>query len=710
MAAAPTEPAATAYRDQLLEALKGLLALLGRPVGDDLSWLSRERAGAPMGLDGLQEAAERRGFQARRLPLRRGAIARLPVPCLLIGREPGRAWIVRERTASQLVLIEPEDGTTAVVSHERALAIARQAIVLSAMAGTAAPVGQSWRRQVLRRAAPNLTLIGTASVVINLLGLATPLFMMAIYNKVISHAALRTLDVLLIGMVSVAAFELVLRGLRGYIAAHSGARLEAALGREVIRHLLALPLATVERAGTPQLVEHVRQLDQVRGFISGHLPLLLVDLAFVGLFLAALAAVAPTLALLTALALPAFLVLPLVTFKAQRNALEAGARAAAAKNAALAEATGQAATVKFLALEPDVERRIEQPLLAGAAAGFLTGRRGQLLGAVSQAAQQLVAVALVYVGARLVVAGEMSVGALVAGSILSARAVAPVRQAAAWGQMQQVRESMRRLEGLMAQPAEPQRRDLELAQPLRGHVRIEALGFAYPGAGRAALEEVTLDITPGTMLGIAGPPGSGKSTLLKLLLGLETPLRGRVLFDDLDLVHLPLDAVRRQVGVVPQDIQLFAGTIAENIAMGAADRSLARLIAAARFTGAHEFIRLLPHGYDTRLGERGAGLSMGQRQLVALARAVVRNPRLLILDEATSALDPAAETALIGNLKRAGKGRTILLVTHRPSVLAACDRAALLEGGRITRLASRPEIAAQIRATVAADDARMATG
>ena len=205
---------------------------------------------------------------------------------------------------------------------------------------------------------------------------------------------------------------------------------------------------------------------------------------------------------------------------------------------------------------------------------------------------------------------------------------------------------------------------------------------------------MSFEVAPGSMLGIAGAPGSGKSTLVRLLLGVEVPESGRVLLDDHDLAAVSPVSYRAQIGVVPQEIQLFAGTIAENIALGAADRTLARVVAAARFVGADEFIRRLPQGYETVLGERGTGLSLGQRQLLAVARAIVRNPRMLVLDEATSALDTAAEAHLLANIRRAGSGRTVLVVTHRPAVLEACERVLLLERGRVAHVGSAAEVLA----------------
>jgi ABC-type bacteriocin/lantibiotic exporter with double-glycine peptidase domain len=387
-----------------------------------------------------------------------------------------------------------------------------------------------------------------------------------------------------------------------------------------------------------------------------------------------------------------------VAHRRQAATLKAGCRASAGKSSSLAETVTHALTVKALGLEAEMERRFEARLVESAWAGYRSGSAGQLVGSLGQGLQQATALLLIYIGARMIIAGELSVGALVATTILSARALAPMRQLfAAWTQLQQARDAFRQLDGLMGERAETPAALGHEAQ-LRGEVRLEGVTFRYADGRPDALSGVDLAVEPGTILGVAGPPGSGKSTLVRLLLGLERPSEGRVLLDEIDLRQLPPAVYRGQIGVVPQEVQLFAGTIASNITIGAADRSPARIIAAARLVGAHDFIQRLPEGYETVLDERGTGLSLGQRQLIAVARALVRNPRLLVLDEATRALAQTAEAFLLGYLRRAGGGRTVILVSHRPAALAICDRVVVLEQGRVARTGTPAEIIASLAA------------
>ena len=677
--------------DGVLLGFMRLCRQLERPVTEAELRASVTLPEAGVDLPCLEKLALRCGFglSAPRMSVQR--LARLPPPFLILGRQPGQAWLVRAREQDQLLLVEP-GGAATPCTIKVAAGFGDRVVRLTA----AAPAGRGfWRSAPMRDVRAVLWQIGLASVVINLLALATPLFMMTVYNKVINHAALQTLDVLAIGMVTLVAFELALRALRGYVTAHTGARLEAAIGSDLVHHLLQLPYRFYETNPSASVMERVRQVDQLRQFLTGHLPLLIVDLAFVGLFLAALLVIAPVLGIVTAVAIPAFVLLSVVAQRRQELHQRASMRAVGARAAALGEAVGQALTVKLLALEADMKRRFEHHLLRSAWTGLQSGRVAHLANSLGQALQHLTALVLVYLGARLIVEGDMTVGALVAASILSARTLAPMRQLAmAWHQFQQAREAIGRLDELLAERGEAGGRLAGAEFTITGRLRVEDLTFRYPGAAAPALEGVSFEVAPGGMLGIAGAPGSGKSTLVRLLLGIEVPEAGRVLLDGQDLALISPVSYRAQIGVVPQEVQLFSGTIAENIALGAADRSLARVVAAARFVGADEFIRRLPQGYETVLGERGSGLSLGQRQLLAVARAIIRNPRVLVLDEATSALDTAAESHLLASIRRAGNGRTVVLVTHRPAVLEACDRVLLLDRGRVAHVGSAVEVLA----------------
>jgi ABC-type bacteriocin/lantibiotic exporter with double-glycine peptidase domain len=680
-------------QDLVLAAFRHLCELLNCPRSVAELRVSAPVIGAALGARDLLTMGERLGLRGRLERSTRRRLEQLPVPFLLLGRRPGEAWVVRGRTGRHLVLVEPHRGVASAHTARSVVRMAGAALLFRLAEPTGAVSRSSWRQALRQRLWRPLAEVALASAVINLLALATPLFMMTVYNRVISHAALQTLDVLAIGMLSLFVFELMLRALRGHVASHTGARLDVAIGGEVVHRLLQLPYRAFEGAASGALVERVRQLDQLRGFLTGQLPLLLVDLAFVGLFVVALLVLAPTLAWLTVAAMPLFVLLSAAAHRRQRSLGRAAAAAATQKAACLGEAVGQALTVKGLGLEPAMERRFERRLVDSAWASFRAGSLANVVGSLGQALQHLTALGIVYVGARQIVAGDLSIGALVAANILSGRALAPMRQVfLAWQQVQQAREILQHLDGVLATPAETLRSGAG-DHRLRGSLRLENVTFRYAGSGQAAIDGLSLEIEPGTMIGVLGAPGSGKSTLVKLLLGLETPTEGRILVDGVDLRQIAPAAYRGQVGTVPQEIQLFAGTIADNIGIGALDRSPARIVAAAKFAGIHDTVQGLPDGYDTVLGAGGVGLSMGQRQLLAIARALLRNPLVLVLDEATSALDSASEACLLRNLRRAGRGRTIVMVTHRRSVLAACDRAILLQAGRVLRAGSPGEIA-----------------
>ena len=527
-----------------------------------------------------------------------------------------------------------------------------------------------------------------ASSVVNVLGLAAPIASIVVFNKVLPHQATATLTVVTVGMLIVLLFDAALRTARNMIAVHAGARLDAAIGNRVMRHVLRLPISYFERNAHSDIEERVRQLDTVRAFLTGEMPMLLVDLVFSALGFAVLLAIDWRIGLLVLLMVPAFAGLSVLTDGAQRRLAEAGFAAGASKTGALNEILGGALTIKAMGLQAHMESRFGARLGDAAWAGYRSQNLAGYLASVSNLLHGLASLLVLVVGAELTMLGQLSVGALVACSMLAGRVLAPVRYLAmAWHRLRQAQQAYGRLDRLLQETPEAETEaGFELPagrQPLRcAHVR-----FLHTGALQAVLSDVSLTLAPGTITGLIGTSGSGKTTLGKLLAGIYHPTAGGVSVGSIAISQVAGGALRRQLGYVPQDAFLFAGTVLENILFGLPSEANARALEAAQFTGAHGFIQTLPQGYGTRVGEGGLGLSAGQRQLLAITRVVVRNPRLLVLDEVTSALDAEAEAHLMRNLQRAARsaGLVVLVITHRPTTLAFCDRVALLAGGRIVQ-------------------------
>ncbi len=678
--------------------LLGCLIKLARSFGKSLSAAEiRTAAGTDrVTIEAALRAAHRLGLKAKRMPAAPDALAALPPPFILTDAEGG-ARLVVGRAGDFLTFWDPGSDSE---QEERAQTAAGTGELLVVRPSAAAADDHGWRSTFKRKLQAVMAEIAIASLALNLLALAAPLFAMTVYNKVIGQRALATLDVLALGMLVVITFETCLRSLRGYVSTHTAARLEAYLGGEVLHHLLALPFKQFETTTTGIVSERLNQLEVLRGFFSGQLPLLIVDLAFVALFLGVLAYIHPAMLAATLIAMPLIAVVPFAAHRLQRVTIDQAFAARAAKATALAETVSNALTIKSLGLEPEVERRWDGRLAVAAWAGFRQANLANIARAATGCMLALLSLAILFVGARLVIAGEMSLGALIAGSILAQRAVAPIGAlASGWHGLQEVAAAFRRIDALMI--LAPERGERSMPAPAGGSLMLEQVGFSFAPDRAPVLRDVTLAAEPGQMLGVIGPSGSGKSTLLKLMQGLYTPNSGRVLIDGTDLAHLSPESLRQQLGIVPQDVQLFSGTISDNIAFAVPGKDLERVVAVAKFVGAHDFIQRLPSGYDTMLGERGAGLSAGQRQLIAIARALMRNPRTILLDEATSALDPDAERALLRNLKHVARGRTIVLVTHRTAPLAYCDRVALLVEGEIARIGAPAEIVAFARAELA---------
>jgi subfamily B ATP-binding cassette protein HlyB/CyaB len=536
-----------------------------------------------------------------------------------------------------------------------------------------------------------------ASFVIQLFGLATPLFTQVIIDKVLMHKSLATLHVLAAGMLIMIVFEAILSVLKTHLLAHTSNRIDVALGARLFRHLLHIPLRYFETRRVGDTVARVRELETIRQFITGSSINVVLDLLFTVLFVALMLFYSAVLTAVTLACIPLFVLLSLLLRPVMRARLETKFDRGSENQSFLVETVTGLQTVKAMALEAVFYRRWEEQLARYVTASFRTSHLSGVAGAVGQIIQKLSTLSILWVGAYLVMRGSMTVGQLIAFQMLAGRVVAPVlRIVQLWQDFQQVGISVARLGDLINTKAEPALSPGKMSLPaVKGAVRLESVRFRYQFDGPEILRSLSCEIRQGTTVGVVGRSGSGKSTLAKLLQRLYIPESGRVLIDGIDLQQVDPMWLRRQIGVVLQENFLFNGSIRENIAIHTPGAAMAQIVEAARLAGAHEFILELPQAYDTPVGERGAALSGGQRQRVAIARALISNPRILIFDEATSALDYESERIIQDNLGRICQGRTVFIIAHRLSTLRNADTILVLDKGELVEQGSHAELVAR---------------
>jgi ATP-binding cassette, subfamily B, bacterial HlyB/CyaB len=672
--------------DSGLEALVTLLHLQG--VAADREQIKHRLGTATIGAPEILRCAKDLGLKARAYRTSFARLAKTPLPGIALLRD-GSFMVIAKASEEKVLAQSPGDRRPMLMTRGELTEIWDGGLILMARRAGLTDLTRrfdiTWFLGAIRKYKRLLGEVLLASFFLQLFALVSPLFFQVVIDKVLVHRSVSTLDVLVVGLVAISLFETILGILRTYLFSHTTNRIDVELGARLFHHLLALPMSYFQARRVGDSVARVRELENIRNFLTSSALTLVIDLFFTFVFLAVMFAYSPLLSFIVLGSFPFYIVISAAVTPLFRRRLSDKFQRGAENQAFLVESVTGIETLKAMAVEPQMQRRWEEQLAGYVTASFRVQSLGNTASQLVQFVSKLVTASILYFGAKLVIGGTLSVGELVAFNILAGRVSAPVlRLAQVWQDFHQARLSIARLGDILNTTAEPTYAAARAALPaIRGNIGFEHVSFSYRVDGQEILHDVSFDVPAGQTIGIVGPSGSGKSTVTKLVQRLYVPQSGRVLIDGMDLVMADPAWLRRQIGVVLQENMLFNRSVRDNIALSDPAMPMERIIAAAQLAGAHDFILELAEGYDTLVGERGSTLSGGQRQRIAIARALVTDPRILILDEATSALDYESERIIQQNMKEIARGRTVLIIAHRLSTVRTADRIFTLERGRL---------------------------
>jgi len=681
--------------DQGLIVLTSLLQLLG--IGVDPEQVRHSFGEIPIGVSEMLRYAKQTGLKARVLKTTFVRLATTPLPGIAVLRDGG--FLLLGKAGDGKVLVQsplaqrPQLMTQAELEalwDGRIVLVARRA----GLVDLARRFDITWFLGAIVKYRGLLGEVFVASFFLQLFALATPLIFQVVIDKVLVHRSMSTLDLLIVAFSAIAIFETVLGALRTYVFAHTTNRIDVELGARLFRHLLALPVAYFQARRVGDSVARVRELENIRNFLTGSALTLVIDLFFTIVFLAVMFVYSSLLTWIIIASFPFYIAVSAVATPIFRQRLDEKFKRGAENQAFLVESVTGVETLKSMAVEPQMQRRWEEQLAGYVTASFRVTSLGNVASQGVQLVSKLATALTLYFGARLVIEGGLSVGELVAFNMLSGRVSQPVlRLAQIWQDFHQARLSVARLGDILNTPPEQTYNASRSTLPaVIGSVRFEHVTFRYRVDGSEVLHDIDFDVPAGQIVGIVGPSGSGKSTVAKLVQRLYVPESGKVLVDGIDLAVVDQAWLRRQIGVVLQENVLFNASVRANIALADPAMSMERVIAAATLAGAHDFILELPEGYDTIVGERGSSLSGGQRQRIAIARALVGSPRILIFDEATSSLDYESEQIIQNNMRKIVEGRTALIIAHRLSTVRRANRIITIERGRIVEDGTHDEL------------------
>jgi len=533
------------------------------------------------------------------------------------------------------------------------------------------------------------------SFIVNILAIAVPIFVLQVYDRVVFHGGLSTLQGLVIGVLIALAFDFALRQGRGRLLRAAATEIDVSLARSLYARITGAPLAMLESRPTAWWQALFRDAETVRNTFSGLSAVLVADLPFAVIFAIVIFVVAAPVAWVFLAVFPLFILLAWYSGRVVRAANESERRAVFDRDSMMAELIGGRTTIKALALQGPMRDAWELRHAAAVEEGLRRGASSDLFIHLGMTMMVLTTIATTTVGAIAILDQELSIGALVAANMLGGRIVQPFQQLVTnWRTFAATRQALARLGEVVNTAEEPARGAISVSR-LQGTIWLDNVTFGYQAGRPPAIREARLKISTG-LHGLVGANGSGKTTLLKLMQGLYRPDAGRVMLDDADISQYGREDLARAIGYVPQHTFLFAGTIRANIAVADPDASDDMIVDVAHLAGVHEAISALPDGYGAKVGEGGMELPGGIRQRIAIARALLGNPTVLLLDEPTGNLDGQATARLSHNLQALSEDRTVIAVTHSPALLEACQNIVLMEGGRITAAGPAAEMRARL--------------
>ncbi len=718
----PLEADRIAIQDPLVETLRILAGYYGRRTSP-----ASLTAGLPIPHTGITpilytRAAERAGLNARLVDRSIEALAIAPnLPCVLVleGKQACILWAVREPKQNKkndptndserqlhpetefLIQFPETEGEKKPVklsdlkkNYTGYAFYVRPIARVDERAGPAEiDSAKEWFWSALWENKNIYAEVIAAAVMINVFAIVSSLFVMNVYDRVIPNNAYETLWVLAIGVSVVYVFDLILKNMRAYFLDHAGKKADIKISARLFQQLMGMTMAS-RPASAGIMASHMREFESLRDFFTSATMTVLIDLPFVLLFIILIAIVGGPIAFVPLLAVPIVVLIGLIMQKPLERVTKQSMMESALKNALLFETISGLETIKVQAAEGHTQRTWEELTEKSSKTSAKSKQISALSLNLATFVQQLASVAVVIVGVYLIANAQLTMGALIACVILTGRAMAPLSQVAGLlTRLHQSKEGLKQLNELMKRPVERPTGKHFISMPsIQGKVEFQDVTFKYPEQTVPALKNVSFTINPGEHVGIIGAVGSGKTTLERLLINLYQPESGSIQLDGTDVRQIDPGDLRRNVGAVQQSPQLFYGSVRTNITMGhetAPDRAVMR---AAELSGVMEFLRDSQAGLDTNVGERGESLSGGQRQAVAIARALLYDPPVMILDEPTASMDPASENRLLKRLQVVTQGRTVILITHKGSMLSLVDKIILIDRGRIIAYGPKDEI------------------